>query len=348
MLFLLFVFALGILALAGVGVAQLSEVVKTQAVEEIQQISGLREGPITRALERAIDAVDPTDLALPFILLFLAVLAFGFAVAHVALKPTRDALASQKQFIGNVAHELRTPLAIVKTNIEVALLDDGLDNELRHVLRDNVDELDRSSDIINNLLSLNTLLNPSDIPFTTVDFGHVAEEAVAKLAALATRREVHLSLRKKDFVLVEGNETALLQVALNLVKNALTHTPAGGNVRITVEPDYRGYIELAVHDTGAGIASEDLLHIFEPFYQADRSRSRKYGGSGLGLTIVSEIVKLHGGKILMQSSEQKGTNATVAIPCAAKSGTEKPGASEDTEKVTMDFSRTKHAATPRL
>lgn len=336
---LLVAFTVLILTLVGLGVQRLTKALEGQAVDEIQKITYLREGPIVRALERALETVEVNDLLIPLLGLLVVVLVFGYVIAHIALKPTRDALSSQKQFIGNVAHELRTPLAIVKTNMEVALLDDGIDSDLRRTLRDNVDELDRSADIINNLLSLNTLLNPADIPFVTVDLGRVAEEAHAKLAALADRRGVRLTVQKKDFVLVRGNETALLQVALNVIKNALNHTPKGGKVDVRIEPDYRGYIELAVRDTGVGIAPEDLLHIFEPFYQADRSRSGKHRGSGLGLTIVSEIIKLHGGKIYMRSTPEHGTLATIAIPCATKEDPRETVLADSEEQVTMDFSR---------
>lgn len=245
---------------------------------------------------------------------------FGSLIAYASLRPTRVALASQKQFIGNVAHELRTPLAVMKTNIEVALDDGTLDETLRRTLNENVEELDRASDIINNLLTFNTLLNPGVIPFADVDLGVVVASAIAKLSPLAGERKVPLRVERGEFLVAHGNEAALLQVAMNLLRNAIIYSTSGAPIVVRVAPDYRGYIELEVTDHGMGISEEELTHIFEPFYQVDRSRSGHRGGSGLGLTIVSELVKLHGGKIFFKSKLGRGTTAVVSIPCGTVLG----------------------------
>ena len=340
--FLLFSFALFIVALAGISATRIYNNTSETLASNIRNISGIRASAITRAIDSAFSSIAPNELLWLILCLLFSVFGFGYIIAHIALKPTRDALASQKQFIGNVAHELRTPLAIVKTNIEVALLDEGLDNALRNALLDNVDELDRSADIINNLLSLNTLINPANIPFSTVDLGDAADEAIKTLTPFARKRGVHLTITKNEFLIVRGNTTALVQVAINLIKNALTHTEKDGSVTVTLAPNYRGYIELSVADTGVGIPEHDLLHIFEPFYQADTSRTKKYGGSGLGLTIVSEIVKLHSGKIVMKSSAERGTTAIVSIPCADPQTQNPDDTHEDRKNVALDFSHLKH------
>lgn len=306
------------------------------------------EGPtrtLASAIERTLSLIDTNDL-LVTALIFLGVTSlFGYVIAYIALKPTRDALASQKQFIGNVAHELRTPLSIIKTNIEVALLEGRLDSKLRNTLLGNVDELDRTSDIINNLLSLNTLLNPERVEFSNVDLGVVVDAALAKLSILAKQKNITLSVTKGEFLIVSGNSVALEQAAMNLIKNAIIYTPQGGRVDVAIAPNYYGHIELRIHDTGMGISREDLFHVFEPFYRADRSRSRAHGGSGLGLTIVSELVKLHRGKITMQSTEKQGTTVVVSLPVGNVPQLITNNKKTD-ERVAIDFSDFKHPAHP--
>ena len=298
------------------------------------------------AMTRTLSLISATDLLITALILFVIAALFGYIVAYIALKPTRDALASQKQFIGNVAHELRTPLSIIKTNIEVALLEGRLDSKLRDALLGNVDELDRTADIINNLLSLNTLLNPERVEFSNVDLGTVVDAAVAKLSALAKQKNIRLFVTRAEFLLVAGNSVALEQVAMNLIKNAIIYTPQGGRVDITIAPNYYGHIELRIHDTGNGISREDIFHVFEPFYRADRSRSRVHGGSGLGLTIVSELVKLHRGKITIQSAEKQGTTVVVSLPVGKVPGSANDDSKKTNGGVAIDFSHYKHPAHP--
>lgn len=288
----------------------------------------------------------PTEQLLTVALQFLiVVVALGYLIVYLALKPSREALSSQKQFIANIAHELRTPLSVMKTNIEVALMDKYLNRSVRESLLGNVDELDRAADIINNLLSFNTLQNPEQIKFENCDLGVVTEQMTEKLSVLAQEKDIRLSVAKGEFVIVWGNGSALEQVAYNVIKNALLFTESGGRVEVVVMPDYRGHIELSVTDTGIGISEKVLGHILEPFYRADSSRTRWEGGSGLGLTIVSELVKLHGGKISIKSKEGEGTVVTIAIPC----GQVKRSVAEREEidaVVTRDYSKHQRITLP--
>ncbi len=289
--------------------------VTTGLVLVLQHGFGKASLPFVMAFTKLWVTVPTADLLLVGFAFIAAVGLFGYLIVYLALKPSRDALASQKQFIANIAHELRTPLSVMKTNIEVALLDKYLNRSVRESLLGNVDELDRTSDIINNLLSFNTLQNPEQIEFGNCDLGVVAEGVDEKLAAFAKEKNVHLSVAKGEFVTVWGNSSALEQVVFNVTKNALLFTEPSGSVEIHVMPDYRGHIELSVSDTGIGMEEKVLAHVLEPFYRADSSRTKWQGGSGLGLTIVSELVKLHGGKISIKSKEGKGTTVIIAIPC---------------------------------
>jgi len=241
----------------------------------------------------------------------------GALLARFTLRPARDTLRYQKLFISNVAHELRTPLSVIKTSTEVGLIDDKLDADAKQTFNDILGELDRVSEIINNLLSLNTLTRPERMQFANVELGPIVETVIKRHVILADERSIKVQVTKGLYTRVWGNATALEQVIANLVKNAISYTPRGsdGQVSIEVRPE-GGMMLLSVTDNGIGITQEDLFHIFEPFYRADMSRVRKIkkSGSGLGLTIVNEIVRVHHGKIQIQSALRRGTSVHVYLP----------------------------------
>jgi len=266
---------------------------------------------------------------------------FTYIMARIALSPTRNALESQKQFIGNVAHELRTPLAVGKTNLEVALMSSHIETSLKESLVSTVEELDRISEIINNLLSLSASIRPERIEFGNVELGTVIQRTIRKLQKLADSKRIELELRMSERKTVWGNTTALEQIVMNIIKNAISYTAQSGRILVTVEPVHPDFIEFTVHDSGRGIARKDLFRIFEPYYRADPSRRRGQGGSGLGLTIVSELVKLHNGKISVRSAERRGTTVTVLLPAGKQAVGEpnKEASGEDTaSEIAVDFS----------
>ena len=262
---------------------------------------------------------------------------FGYLLARLTLAPTRNALESQKIFIGNVAHELRTPLSIIKTNTEVTLFDESLPQDARDTLTSTVEELDRISDIINNLLSLNVLVRPEKIAFGNVDISVVVDRVLAHLSGFTQRKNIQISVEKSEYATVWGNLTALEQIVMNVMKNAANYTPEGGTIKAHVTPDYRGHIVVTIEDSGIGIREQDLLHIFEPFYRADTSRTRGSGGSGLGLAIVSELVKLHRGSITIKSSPGHGTSVAITLPCGRTE--HKDSENDEVQQISVDFSK---------
>lgn len=247
---------------------------------------------------------------------------FSWLITRMALTPTREALDTQKLFIGNVAHELRTPLSIIKTNTEVALFNEKLDRGTRDTLESNVEELDRISDIINNLLSISSLLRPEKMMFEYIDLSTTVTHTGAVLASLAEHKGVKLAVHAGQKQPLYGNPAALDQIAMNIAKNAINYTPPGGNVLLeTGSSKGDGTVWLRVNDTGTGIAEKDLAHIFEPFYRGDQSRNRKAGGgSGLGLAIVSDLVKIHKGQIDITSTPGVGTTVVISFPMAKQEG----------------------------
>ncbi len=249
-----------------------------------------------------------------FVTTIVITLIYSFIIAKVTLTPARNALKSQKRFISDIAHELRTPLSVLKTNSEVALLDESSKAISRELLESNIEELDRASAIINNLLSFSNLIRPEQVKFDNVDLAKVVENTIKKVEMLADGKKITLSHDKFGSNNVLGNAVALEQICINLVRNAINFTPNGGHINIVTEQDYYENVILSVEDNGIGIAPKDLNHIFEPFYRAEISRNKKSGGSGLGLAIVSELVKLHKGEITVRSRVNQGTTVEVTFP----------------------------------
>lgn len=287
-----------------------SEILIGGITESIRQGKVLSAGDIIQTIE-----VVKTEKFYGFLILTtLITFGFSYVIAKITLSPARNALNSQKRFVSDIAHELRTPLSIIKANSEVALMDDKLQPKLRKTMVSIVEELDRTSDIINNLLSFSNIVRPERIIFDIVDMGKIVDSSFAKLKELAEKKGLEVDVKKINPSTVLGNATALEQVVINLLKNSINYTSKGGHISIRIEPDYRGSIILTVEDSGIGISKNDLLHIFEPFYRAERSRNRESGSSGLGLTIVSELIKLHSGKITIKSLPSRGTTVVVSLP----------------------------------
>ena len=294
---------------------------------------------IVPSVIKDIQTIRSQNLAMVTAIVMMITALFGYIVARITLAPARSALASQKQFIGNIAHELRTPLSIIKTHTEIALLDDGMTAELKQTLNSNIEELDRISEIINNLLSLSALIRPDRMTFSRVDLSIVVTDVIEKYARLAHVGGHTITVNKATDAYIWANETAIQQIVGNVLKNAISYTPRHGTITISTAPSPNGFVELSVQDSGIGIARKDLFRIFEPFYRTDQSRTRAQGGTGLGLAIVSELVKLHKGKINIRSAIGRGTTITVYLPAApvqAKVGTsERVGGLNE---VAVDFS----------
>jgi heavy metal sensor kinase len=228
-------------------------------------------------------------------------------------------LDRQRAFVANAAHELRSPLAALRTSAEVALGQERSAEEYCDRLADIVEACDGLVALVNQLLLLaegEAGLARSGAP---VPLDRLAARTVEMFQGVAEQRDVGLTLEAGEPVWVPGRDTHLRQVISNLVDNALKFTPPGGGVRVAVRRASEQKATLEVSDTGAGIAGEDLPHVFERFYRADRSRRREGGGgSGLGLSICQALVTAHGGEIRLDSpGPGRGTTVTVTLPACA-------------------------------
>jgi heavy metal sensor kinase len=231
-------------------------------------------------------------------------------------------LQRQRAFVADAAHELRSPLAAMRTTVDVALDHDRSAEEYREVLADMAEECTSLGGLVNNLL----LLAEGDAGLLATDaatpLDQLAARSVEMFRGVAEVRGISLELSAPGPVPVRGNDTHLREVIHNLIDNALKFTPPGGRVAVSVQraelPGGAAQACLRVHDTGRGIPAADLQHVFERFYRADKARQhgREAGGNGLGLSICQAIVTAYGGSIALDSGEGRGTTVTVHLPLA--------------------------------
>jgi two-component system phosphate regulon sensor histidine kinase PhoR len=226
----------------------------------------------------------------------------------------RAAERMRSDFIGNVSHELRTPLSAMKLMLETVLVSDD-DAEARTLFLPQIgDEVERMIRLVEDLLELaRSESGTVALRRERFDLGDVAASTVNTFAQRADALGVELELEAPEAVTVDADRGRLTQVVLNLLDNALRHTPPGGRVVVEVLRE-RNDALLAVRDTGVGIPFADLPRVFERFYVVERSRSREHTGTGLGLAIAKHLVEAHGGKLVVESVYGSGAVFTMRIP----------------------------------
>ena len=227
----------------------------------------------------------------------------------------------QRQFAGNAAHELKTPLAIMQAKLEMfAEEHPDADSEITDLLRFQTDQVSRLASLVRTLLEMSDL---QSIPREDhIELAPLADEIVADLTPLAQRRSITLFQECED-VSIKGSDTLIYRLLFNLTENAVKYNRPGGSVRVELAQGQEKCI-IRVSDTGCGIPEEYQRSIFHPFFRVDKSRSREYGGAGLGLSLVWEIANLHGGSVWVEESSDKGTTIAVELPAGAEN--DSPGA----------------------
>ncbi len=221
----------------------------------------------------------------------------------------------RKDFVANVSHELKTPITSIKGFSET-LLDGAMDNReaLVEFLQIILKESDRLQSLIQDLLDLTKLEQHNfSLVKEPINILDILEEVSKLLANKADAKNLILDFqRPSEEVWIEGDRARLIQVFMNLISNAISYTPSGGKVSVSVENKERDVL-VFVADTGIGIERSEIPRIFERFYRVDKARSRNSGGTGLGLAIVKHLVELHKGLIKVDSEVGEGTTFTILL-----------------------------------
>ena len=221
-----------------------------------------------------------------------------------------EGFTAQRQFTGNAAHELRTPLALMQAQVELFSAEhpDVLP-ETADFLRLLREQTERMTQMTRTLLEMCGL---QAVPCTDhIELGPMIDEIFADLAPLAEKNNITLE-RDGDGVMT-GSDTLIYRLLFNLTENAIKYNRPGGSLRLSVTPESEKLL-IRVADTGRGIPEHFQRSVFQPFFRVDKSRSREYGGVGLGLSLVWEIVKLHGGTVCVENSSEAGTTVAVSLP----------------------------------
>jgi len=245
------------------------------------------------------------------------------AVARLAQAQAARADQSRRELIVNVSHELRTPIASIRGHVESLLMAENPagspPTDQHEYLEIVARETERLGALVDDLLALaRAEAGELRLDLAPADVGGVAEEVWATLAPLA-KRERQVTLVREiapGLPPVWADRARLMQVLLNLVRNAITYTPAGGIISIRLMQSDAAHLALSVADTGIGIPAEDLPRVFERFYRTDASRARATGGFGLGLAIVRDLVQAMGGTVSVASREGEGSAFTVTLQIA--------------------------------
>jgi len=219
-----------------------------------------------------------------------------------------------QQFSQDAAHEIRTPLTIVRGEIEELLKDERCPEYISNILDNVLEEIQYLTSTSNKLLLIHGFdTDKIKYHFTSVNLNKILEEIFQDAEVLSTEKKLNIKLDIKDLIQVQGNEELLVRLFWNIIDNAIKYNKKNGSVVITLERKENNAV-VCIRDTGIGIPEEEIPRIFDRFYRVDKSRSRELGGSGLGLSICKWIVELHKGEIKVESQLSIGSKFTVFLP----------------------------------
>lgn len=268
-----------------------------------------RDSRYQEAKDRVLDRLVITNIIILIVAGFLS-----YYLALRTLKPIEEAHAGLERFTADASHELRTPIAAMRAEIEVALSDPKLNvAHAREILESSLEELAKLTALSEGLLKL-ARLEHKDLPKAKVSMSSITKNAVKQLKPLAKKKSITINIESAVKANVIGNEASLQEVLTIILDNAIKYSPDKSQINIGVESTAKEVV-VRVKDRGVGIKAAELPYIFERFYRADSSRARSgASGYGLGLAIAKDIIQDHQGKIIAESSPGAGTTFIVTLP----------------------------------
>jgi heavy metal sensor kinase len=229
------------------------------------------------------------------------------------LERIEEAFQRQKRFTGDAAHELRTPLSLMRSQVDLALARPRSTEEYQDALRALDGDLARLTGLVSTLLTLARAdVGHLQMERTTFDLADTIDLIIEQYTVVVSDCEITLVADTLPTTL-SADEDLLLQALVNLVDNAIAHTPPGGEITVGCKPTSE-HVELWVEDSGSGIPPEHRSRVFDRFYRVDSGRVRERGGTGLGLAICAAIAEAHGGSIALTSELGLGTRVVIVIP----------------------------------
>jgi len=246
-------------------------------------------------------------------LVAVVVVVLGYVLSGITLRPIEKAMEEQKRFVGDAAHELKTPITALKTSLEVNLMDENLPKETRKILKENLEDIVSLEGLSQSLLKL-ARVDGQAIKLESIKVKGVVEQAVKHVKPLADKKRIEISVsRVEEGLAVKGERGSLVDLLVILLDNAVKYSRDGKKVRLKVKGE-GGKVRFEVIDQGVGIDEKDLPHIFDRFYRTDVSRSKKEkDGYGLGLSVAKKIVAEHNGSIKVESQVKRGSVFTVIV-----------------------------------
>lgn len=237
----------------------------------------------------------------------------GYFLAGKTLHPIKVMIEEQNQFVSSASHELRTPIATLRAEMEGSLLERHIsDKEARKLIKSNLEELETLQALTNNLLQLAQIHNIHlKEKMQIVSLSKIISTAQKKVNSLAKSKNIKIINKSKDNK-IHGDSATLTEVFVTILDNAIKYSPSKTKINIS-SIQKRNSVKINITDQGKGISPTDLPHIFDRFYRADNSRSQTEG-YGLGLSIAKKIIEKHNGTIAVKSTEGRGSTFTIAIP----------------------------------
>ncbi len=263
--------------------------------------------------QKSIADIERTIIMTDIVLLII-VIGSGYAIAGRTLQPIRSNMEAQKKFLADASHDLRTPLAIMKSESQVLLQSNSPHvSDYKTSIESNLEEINKMKLLVDDLLIMarsedTTIRDRAE----TIDLQKIIVSIVRKMQQQAQDNNISLSITSSGSKMIKGNTHKLTRVFQNIIQNALNYTNSGGSVTVS-STTHNGSHVFTITDTGVGISPSDLQHVFDRFYKAEHSRNDT-SGSGLGLSIAQQFVHEHSGTISLESEKGKGTQVTIVLP----------------------------------
>lgn len=300
---------IGVIALMFLVAIEYVKTTMLKAMVESLQTALTTGSPNPTTVLNANREVDVVMVVTVLLILLFGVLV-GLLLTRLALVPVGQAYTMQKRFISGIAHELRTPLSLLRVNNELARFGEQAGSAHALLFDENIADIDRINEMLNNLLLFDRMASLPSLHFDYVNLNNILHTITAKLQSLADQKKVSFNIADSAIPTIMGNAPALEQVFFNILKNAIMYTTSGGTVTFEYCGVTNNMATVAISDTGVGIPEKNLRHIFEPFYRTEKTGKL----AGIGLAVVYEIIRVHKGKIEVESVEGQGTTFLISLP----------------------------------